>query len=78
MARTLSPGMADQRLYGRSVTDQGLTSALDRPGPPLGKAGLARAQVAFGERADGEGRVTETFAILTLSGWAKVLRPPKF
>ncbi|WP_408590369.1 class I SAM-dependent methyltransferase [Novosphingobium sp.] len=66
-----------QRLVG-DLRDQGLTSALDRPGPPLGKAGLARAQAAFGERADGEGRVTETFAILTLSGWAKVLRPPKF
>lgn len=66
-----------QRLVG-DLRDQGLTSALARPGPPLGKAALARAEAAFAAQADGEGRVTETFAILTLSGWAKPLRPTKF
>ena len=57
---------------------QGLSSCLARPGPSLGKAGWARAQAAFADAADADGRVTERFAILTLSGWAKTLRPPKF
>jgi len=59
------------------VRDQGLNSALARPGPLPGKAALVRAQAAFNARAEG-GKVTETFEILTLSGWAKALRPPKF
>ncbi|OYW46783.1 MAG: methyltransferase [Novosphingobium sp. 12-63-9] len=59
------------------VRDHGLGSALARPGPPLGKAGMARSETAFEARSEG-GKVTETFGILTLSGWAKELRPPKF
>lgn len=59
------------------VRDQGLNSALARPGPVPGKAGLARAEAAFADLAEG-GKVTEVFEILTLSGWAKELRPPKF
>jgi len=42
---------------------QGLSNCLDRPGPPLGKAALARAHAAFGEGT------VERFEILTLSGW---------
>ena len=36
-----------------------------------GRAALARAQDAFASQADAEGRVTETFEILTLSGWRR-------
>lgn len=50
---------------------QGLGNVLNRHGAPLGKAALARAQQAFCAQADDEGRVTETFEILTLSGWRK-------
>ncbi|MCY1671574.1 methyltransferase domain-containing protein [Novosphingobium sp. SL115] len=57
---------------------QGLGSCLARYGAPLGKAALARAQQAFAARADADGKVTERFEILTLSGWAKTIRPPKF
>jgi hypothetical protein len=57
---------------------QGLGSCLARPGPALGKAGRARAEAAFAAAADADGRVTERFAVLTLSGWAKTIRPPKF
>lgn len=57
---------------------QGLSSCLGRPGPALGKAGWARAEAAFAAAANSQGRVTERFAILTLSGWAKAVRPPKF
>ncbi|MBX9886158.1 MAG: class I SAM-dependent methyltransferase [Novosphingobium sp.] len=69
------------RSLRRLVADlraQGLGNCLARPGPPLGKAGLARAETAFAALADADGRVTERFAILTLSGWAKALPPPKF
>lgn len=66
-----------ERLLG-DVRAQGVGSCLSDPGPPLGKAALARAHAAFRDHADKDGRVTETFEILTLSGWAKELRPPKF
>ncbi len=57
---------------------QGLSNCLARSGPPLTKAALARAREAFAARTDADGKVTERFEILTLSGWAKPLRPPKF
>lgn len=57
---------------------QGLSNCLARPGAPLGKAALARAHAAFDARRDSNGMVNERFEILTLSGWAKALRPPKF
>lgn len=69
------------RSLARLVEDlraQGLSNCLARPGAPLGKAALARAQDAFAKAADDQGRVTESFEILTLSGWAKPLRAPKF
>lgn len=80
--------MSDSRMLdvryaslGRLVADlraQGLGNCLARPGPQLGKAGLARAMAAFAAMADDYGRVTERFAILTMSGWNKTVRPPKF
>lgn len=66
-----------ERMVG-DLRDQALTACLARGGPALGKAALARAQAAFSAAADAGGGVTETFEILTLSGWAKELRPPKF
>jgi hypothetical protein len=42
---------------------QGLGNVLASPGPPLGKAALARAEAAFGEGT------VERFEIVTLSGW---------
>jgi SAM-dependent methyltransferase len=49
---------------------QGLGNALASRAPPLGKAGLERARRAFAEAADEQGRVVETFEIVTLSGRA--------
>lgn len=43
---------------------QGLGNVLARPGPPLGKAALARALVAFEPQ--------ETIEIITLTGWKRV------
>lgn len=50
------------------VRAQGLGNVLASKSPPLGKAGLERARQAFAEAADAQGRVVETFEILTLSG----------
>jgi SAM-dependent methyltransferase len=69
--RSLEGLMADLRA-------QGLGNCLARPGAPLGKPALCRAREAFAARAETDGKVTERFEILTLSGWAKPLRPPKF
>ena len=66
-----------ERLVG-DIRAQGLGNCLARFGAPLGKAALARAKAAFAARADVDGKVTERLEILTLSGWAKPLRPPKF
>ena len=53
----------------QAVLKQALTSVLQTKAPPIGKAGLARAREAFDALKDDEGRVTETFEILTLTGW---------
>lgn len=59
------------RSLGALVADlraQGLSNVLARCGPPLGKRALERACEAFAAAGSG-GRTTETFEILTLSGW---------
>lgn len=48
---------------------QGLANVLADAPPPLTRAGLGRARAAFAERADADGRVSETFELLTLTGW---------
>lgn len=50
------------------LRDQGLGNALADAAPPLGKAALARARAAFLETAEDDGKVTETFEIITLTG----------
>ena len=50
------------------LRDQGLGNALARPAAPLGKAALARARAAFTDRAEADGKTTETFEIVTLTG----------
>lgn len=53
----------------RDLRDQGMTSALANAPPPLTRAGFARAEASFLEMAGTDGKVTETFEILTLTGW---------
>ena len=50
------------------LRDQGLGNALAKPAAPLGKAAIARARAAFAARAEADGKVTETFEIVTLTG----------
>jgi hypothetical protein len=60
------------RAFDRLLADlraQGLTNVLADAPPPLTRAGLERARAAFAERADANGRVSETFELLTLTGW---------
>jgi SAM-dependent methyltransferase len=69
-SRSLDVGF---RSLGRLVDDlraQGLSNVLARPGPALGRQALARAREAFAA-AGGQGRTTERFEILTLSGWRR-------
>lgn len=55
------------RLVG-DLRDQGLGNALAKPAAPLGKAALVRARAAFAARAEADGKVTETFEVVTLTG----------
>jgi len=58
--------------FGRLIADlreQALTGVLADQPPPVTKSGLARARAAFDELRDDDGKVTETFEILTMTGW---------
>ncbi|MEO0871611.1 MAG: methyltransferase [Pseudomonadota bacterium] len=50
------------------LRDQGLGSALADQPPPLSRAAFERACAAFLEHAEADGKVTETFEIVTLTG----------
>ena len=61
------------RSLGRLVEDlraQGLSNVLADPGPPVGKGALLEARKAFAA-AGQNGRTTERFEILALSGWKR-------
>ena len=58
-----------QRLVD-DLRDQALANALADPGPPLTKVALARAESAFAAQADADGKVSEVFELVTLSGRA--------
>lgn len=48
---------------------QGLGSVLADAPPPITRAGLARARAAFDALREDDGKVSETFEILGLTGW---------
>ena len=50
------------------VREHGLGGVLASPAPPLTRVGVERARAAFDANRDADGRVTETYAILTLTG----------
>ncbi|MEL7188130.1 MAG: hypothetical protein AAGK17_01145 [Pseudomonadota bacterium] len=56
------------RMIG-DLREQGLTGILNDCPPRLTKAALARARKAFEARRDDEGKVSENFEILALTGW---------
>ncbi|MGB3712467.1 MAG: methyltransferase [Erythrobacter sp.] len=51
------------------LRDQALTGVLADYPPPLSKAALARAHAVFDAMREDDGKVTETFQILALTGW---------
>lgn len=60
------PGM--ERLIG-DLRDQGQTGVLLDRAPALGKAARDLARSAFAAQADADGKVSERFALLTLTAW---------
>lgn len=51
------------------LRDQALGNVLADAAPPLARSALARAQETFRALADGDGRTSETYAIVTLTAW---------
>ncbi|PCD02680.1 SAM-dependent methyltransferase [Sphingomonas spermidinifaciens] len=64
---------------GRLIEDlRGIAATnLLKETPPLTRTALARAAEAFAARADADGRVTERFQIVFLTGWAPDPSQPK-
>ena len=56
------------RLVG-DLRAQGLNSVLADAPPPITREGLRRAHAAFDALREDDGKVSETFEILTLTGW---------
>ena len=52
----------------QDLREQGLGNVLASSAPPLNRAALAKARQAFLNQADADGRVSETFEIVTLTG----------
>ena len=50
------------------LREQGLGNVLTSSAPPLNRAALAKARQAFLDQADADGRVSEIFEIVTLTG----------
>jgi SAM-dependent methyltransferase len=64
-SRTLTVRFASLDRLVADLRAQGLGNVLARPGPPLGRAALARARSTFGQATE------ERFEILTLTGWRR-------
>jgi SAM-dependent methyltransferase len=67
-SRTLTAAYRSLESLVADLRAQGLGNVLASATPRLGKVGLERARAAFAAEANEQGRVVETFAILTLSG----------
>ncbi|VVT15959.1 methyltransferase [Erythrobacter sp. EC-HK427] len=52
----------------QDLREQALGNVLATAAPPLGRSGLERARAAFLAQADADGKVSETFEIITLTG----------
>ncbi len=51
------------------LRDHGLTASLSSPAPPLTREWLSRARAEFDAMREEDGKVTERFEILVLTGW---------
>ncbi|WP_299192529.1 methyltransferase domain-containing protein [uncultured Erythrobacter sp.] len=57
-----------ERMIG-DLRDHGLTSSLTSAAPPLTRAGWSKAEALFDSLREEDGKVVETFEVLTLTGW---------
>ncbi len=69
-SRTLTVSYRSLERLVADLRAQGMNGVLADAPPPLDRAALHRAKDAFAALADEDGRVTETFEVLTLTGWA--------
>jgi SAM-dependent methyltransferase len=67
----------DWRSIVSDIRDAGVGNALAGPRNYLGKDVAARLEYAFAARADAQGKVTESFAHIYLSGWAPSENQPR-
>ena len=67
----------DWRSIVSDIRDAGLGNALAGPRSYLGKGIAARLDHAFASRADAQGKVTEGFVHISLSGWAPSENQPR-
>jgi len=51
------------------LRDHGITRSLNSPVPTLTRDWLGRAEAAFDQLREDDGKVVETFEILVLTGW---------
>lgn len=57
-----------ERMIG-DLRDHGLTGSLASAAPPLTRSGWAKAKALFDSLREEDGKVAETFEVLTLTGW---------
>lgn len=69
-SRTVSVSFRSLEGLVADLRAQGLSNVLARPGPALGREAVQRAREAF-TAAGEDGRTTERFEIVTLSGWRR-------
>lgn len=68
-SRTLKVRFSSIDQLVSDLRDQGLSNQLNDAPPPLSKEALNRARKSFADAADVQGKVTEVFEIVTLTGW---------
>jgi NADH dehydrogenase [ubiquinone] 1 alpha subcomplex assembly factor 5 len=74
---TIAARYGDWRSIVSDIRDAGVGNALSGPRNYLGKDVAARLEYAFAARADAQGKVTESFAHIYLSGWAPSENQPR-
>lgn len=68
-SHTLSVRYSSLGQLVNDLRDNGLTNSLKRNLPPFTRTGLERAQSAFDSLREDDGKVTETFEMMTLTAW---------
>lgn len=58
----------------QDLREMAMSNVLASPAPPLSRSAVARAREAFMAQADDDGKVTETFEIITLTGRRSLAR----